>query len=70
MYVADDPVLAEVLHRVRQQIPADGLDDVFDEFRAVAFEAFPFFRGAGSFVGDALSAVFVDFDLRIRIGSV
>lgn len=39
-----------------EDVPADALDDVFHELRAIAFEPFPLLRCADAFIGDGFPA--------------
>lgn len=70
VYVPDDPVPAEILHRVRQQVSADGLNDVFHYFRAVGFHAAPVLLRVCTEIGDAFAAELVFFQHRLEINQM
>lgn len=67
MDMADDKAVAEGLHGIAEDIPADGLHDVLHEFRTVGFDAFPFLRGADANVGDGFAAELVSSDTGFHI---
>lgn len=70
MDVADDEAVVEGFHGIAEDVAADGLDDIFDEFWAVRFDAFPFLRGANAHVGDGFSAELVLTDPGLHIGEI
>ncbi len=63
MHMPDDKAVPERLHRVAENIPADGLNDILHELRTVGFDAFPFFCRSNTFVGDGFTAVLIFIDL-------
>ena len=67
MDVADDEAMPESFHGIAEDVTADGLDDILNEFRPVGFDAFPFLCGADAFVGDGLSAKLIDTDSGLYI---
>lgn len=68
MDVTDDAIVGEALDGVAEDVSGDGLDDVFDEFGTVGFQAFPFLGGSGAFVGDGFSAELVCFEFWFDVG--
>ena len=44
--MAHNSTAAQGLHGIAEDIPADGLDDVFHEFRSITFQSFPFLCGS------------------------
>ena len=56
MDMADDGTTPQRLHSIAEDIPADALDDVLHELRAIAFEPFPLLRCADAFIGDRFPA--------------
>ena len=68
MDMADDAVIAEVLHGIGEDIAGDGLDDVFDNLGTEGFNPVPFFAGRHAFIGNGYAAESVDRDFRLRIG--
>lgn len=56
MDMADDVAAPQRLHGIAEDVPADALDDVFHELRAIAFEPFPLLRCADAFIGDGFPA--------------
>ena len=67
MNVSDDEAVPESFHGVAEDIPADGLDDVFHEFRPVGFDALPFLCGSYTFIGDGFSAELIDPDAGLYV---
>ena len=68
MNVSDDEAVPESFHGVAEDIPADGLDDVFHEFRPVGFDALPFLCGTYAFIGDRFPTELIDPDPGLDIG--
>lgn len=68
MNVSDDEAVPESFHGVAEDIPADGLDDVFHEFRPVGFDALPFLCGTYAFIGDRFPTELIDLDPGLDIG--
>lgn len=66
--VSDDEAVPEVFHSVAEDVPADGLDDIFHKFRPVGFNAFPFLCGTYAFIGDRFPAELIDPDPGLDIG--
>ena len=58
--MSDDEAVPEVFHSVAEDVPADGLDDIFHKFRPVGFDALPFLCGSYTFIGDAFPAELID----------
>ena len=56
MHMPDDLAVAQGPHGVGQDVPADGLHDVFHEFRTIALDSGPVLRGVDPHVGDGLAA--------------
>ena len=54
MYMPDDPVALQAPHRLGQDVPADGLDDVLRELRSVGLQPFPFLCWPGPVIADFL----------------
>jgi len=55
MDVTTDKAVTERTHGVCQNISAYCLNDIFNEFRTVTFDAFPFLCVASAFVGNRLA---------------
>lgn len=68
MDVPDDEAVPEGFHCVAEDVPVDGLDNVFHEFGSVGFDAFPFLCGSHAFIGDGLPAELIDPDAGLHIG--
>lgn len=68
MDVATDKPVRQHPHGVSQDIPTDGLDDVFHEFRAVRFDSAPFFLTVDAHVGNGLTAELIYFNPRFHVG--
>ena len=66
--MTDDTVIPEVLHGIAEDIAADRLHDVLNEFRTVGFDAAPFLCGIRAIVGDGFGAVLVESHLGLHIG--
>jgi len=60
MNMTADEVILQVPHCVAQQIPGNGLDDVFHELRAVAFQTLPFLRRTDALIGYGQAAKSVE----------
>lgn len=56
MDMADDGAASQRLHGIAEDVPADALDDVFHELRAIALEPFQLLRCADAFIGDGFPA--------------
>ena len=67
MDVSYDEAMPEGLYGIAEDVAADGLDDIFNEFRSVGFDAFPFLCRADAFVGDGFSAKLIDTDSGLHI---
>lgn len=65
--VPDNEAVPEGFHGVAENIPADGLDDIFHEFRPVGFDALPFLCGSHTFIGDGFSAELIGSDPGLHI---
>ena len=68
MDMSADEAVGEGSHGVAEDVPADGLDDVFDELRSVGFDPLPFLRRPDAHVGDRLSAEAVLSDPGLYVG--
>lgn len=68
MDVHHDGAALKVLHGIAEDVSARSLHYIFREFRAVAFNSFPFLGAADTFVGDAFSSESVLTDTRLYIG--
>lgn len=68
VYVSADKAMVQRPHGVGQDIPADGLYDVLDEFRTVGFDAAPFLLGIDAQISDGLAAELVLTDAGLHIG--
>ena len=55
---------------MHENIPGDGLDDVFREFRAVRFDALPLLCAADALIGDGIAAEFICPHLRLHIAEL
>ena len=66
--MSDDETVPESFHGVAEDIPADGLDDIFHKFRPVGFDELPFLCGTYAFIGDGFSAKLIDTDTGLDIG--
>lgn len=66
--MAHNGTAAQGLHGIAEDIPADGLDDVFHEFWAITFQPFPLLRGSDAFIGDGFASESVLADFRFDIG--
>lgn len=56
MDMANNITASQRLHGIAEDVPADGLDDVLHELRAIAFEPFPLLCCADAFIGDGFPA--------------
>ena len=56
MYMAADETMGERPHGIHQNIPGNGLDDVFHKFWAVTFNPLPFLIRSHAFIGDGFPA--------------
>ena len=54
--VTDDEAVAQGLHGICQDVPADGLHDVLHELRAVTLDPFPLLRAADALIRYGLTA--------------
>ena len=68
MNMPADEAVGESPHGVAEDVPADCLDDVLYELRAVGFDSFPFLRGANAHVGHGFSAEAVLSGPGLHIG--
>ena len=68
MDMSTDKAVTECFHGISKNISAYGLNDIFDKFGTIAFDSFPLFSVAGSFVGNRLATELVWFDLGLYIG--
>ena len=68
MNVAADEAVGESSHGVAEDVPADRLDDVFDELRTIGFNPFPFLCGSDAHVGDGFSAEAILSDPGLYVG--
>ena len=68
MHVPADEAVAQGPHGVGQDVPADGLHNVLDEFRTVTFDPTPFLLGVDTHVGDGLPSETVLSDPGLHIG--
>lgn len=66
--MSDDEAVPEGFHGVAEDIPADGLNDIFHKFRPVGFDTFPFLCGAYAFISDGFPAELIDPDPGFDIG--
>ena len=67
MDMTADKAVGEVTHSKTEKISGDCLYDVLYEFRAVAFDLFPFFSGADAFIGYGFTAESIFSDARLNI---
>lgn len=67
MDMTADKAVGEVTHSKTEKISGDCLHDVFYEFRAVAFDAFPFLSGADAFIGYGFTAKSIFSDTRLDV---
>ena len=70
VYVSADKAMVQRPHGVGQDIPADGLYDVLDEFRTVGFDAAPFFLRVDAHVRDGPAAELVLPDPGFNVGEL
>lgn len=68
MNVSDYEAMPESFHGAAEDVPADGLDDIFHEFRPVGFDALPFLCGSYTFIGDGFTAELIDPDAGLHVG--
>lgn len=68
MDVPDNEAVPEGFHGVGEDIPADGLDDIFHKFRSVGFDVLPFLCGSYTFIGNEFPAELIDPDPGLDIG--
>ena len=68
MDMAANEAVGEGPHGVAEDVPADGLDDVLHELRAVGFDSLPFLRRSDAHVGDGFSAEAVLSDPWLHVG--
>ena len=66
--MSDDEAGGESSDGMHQDVSADGLDNVFNEFRTVGFDAFPFLGSTDSFIGYGFSAILVFSNARLHVG--
>lgn len=65
--MSDDEAVPEGFHSVAEDVPADGLNDIFHKFRPVGFAALPFLCGSHSFISDGFPAELIDPDPGLDI---
>ena len=70
MNVADDKAVPEGLHGIAEDVSGDCLDDVFCEFRTIAFDAIPLLCGAAAKIGDGFTAESVFTDAWLYVGKL
>ena len=68
--MADDKAVGQRPHGIHENIPGDGLDDVFHEFRAVRFDALPLLCAADALIGDGFTAELICPHLRLHIAEL
>ena len=62
MNVPDDEAMAEGLHGIGQDVPADSLHDILDKFWTVRFDSGPLLLSVHAHIGDGLAAEHVIID--------
>ena len=67
MDMTTDKAVGEVTHGKTEKVSGDCLYDVLYEFRAVAFDSFPFFSGADAFIGYGCIAKSIFSDTRFDV---
>lgn len=67
MDMTTDKAVGEVTHGKTEKVSGDCLYDVLYEFRAVAFDSFPFFSGADAFIGYGFIAKSIFSDTRFDV---
>ena len=70
LYIMDmttDEAVGEVTHSKTEKVSGDCLHNVLYEFRAVAFDSFPFFSGADAFIGYGFTAESIFSDTRFDV---
>ena len=65
--MSDDEAVPEGFHSVAEDVPANGLNDIFHKFRPVGFAALPFLCGSHSFISDGFSTELIDPDPGLDI---
>lgn len=66
--MSDDETVPEGFHGVAEDVPADGLNNVFHEFWPVGFDALPFLCGSYTFIGDGFPTELIDTDAGLYVG--
>ena len=67
MDMTTDEAVGEVTHSKTEKVSGDCLHNVLYEFRAVAFDSFPFFSGADAFIGYGFTAESIFSDTRFDV---
>ena len=62
-----DKAVGEVTHSKTEKIAGDCLHNVLNEFRAVAFDTFPFLSGSDTFIGYGFTAESIFSDTRLDV---
>lgn len=70
MDVSSDEAMPEGLHSIAEDIAADGLNDIFHEFRTVGFDAFSFLCRAHAFICDGFSAELIGINSGFHICNI
>ena len=58
--MADNKAVRQRSYGIHENVPGNGLDDVFHKFRAVRFDALPLLCAADALIGDGIAAEFID----------
>lgn len=66
--VHGDKAVGQGLHGISEDIAGGGLNDIFNQLRAVGLQPFPFLRAADTFIGDTLAAELVSSEFGLHIG--
>lgn len=67
MDMTADKAVGEVTHGKTEKVSGDCLHNVLNEFRTVAFDAFPFFSGTDAFIGYGFTAKSIFSDTRLDV---
>ena len=70
MDMSANSLIGEVSHGIAEKIPGDCLHDIFNEFRAIGFDAFSFLSGAYAFIGYGFTAEAILSDTRFYIAEL
>ena len=68
--MADDKTVGQRPYGIHEDVPGDGLDDVFHKFRTVRFDALPLLCAANALIGDGIAAEFICSHLRFHIAEL